>query len=54
MRPEWFPIADIPFARMWTDDEFWFPHLLAQRPFRGDFAFAADQITLVRCDIQLL
>lgn len=47
MRPEWFSdgsdakseLPAIPFERMWADDVFWMPMLLANRPFvgRGDF-----------------
>jgi hypothetical protein len=39
MRPEWFPESDIPFAKMWLDDEHWFPLLLTNVPFRARFSF---------------
>ncbi|MBT3296008.1 MAG: 8-oxo-dGTP diphosphatase [Verrucomicrobia bacterium] len=40
--PEWFPIAGIPYDRMWADDPLWFPHLLDRRPFTGYFIFDDD------------
>ena len=40
--PEWFPIAGIPYDRMWADDPIWFPHLLDRRPFTGYFIFDDD------------
>ncbi|MCG8602005.1 MAG: NUDIX domain-containing protein, partial [Verrucomicrobiales bacterium] len=27
-RPEWFPISEIPFERMWADDQYWLPGML--------------------------
>lgn len=39
MRPEWFSFDKIPFAQMWSDDEYWFPYLLADKKFKGKFLF---------------
>lgn len=39
MRPQWFSVKDIPFSQMWSDDEFWFPLLLAGKKFKGEFLF---------------
>ena len=47
--PLWTPVDRIPFDQMWSDDILWFPHLLAQRPFVGQFIF--DDDTMV--DVQL-
>ncbi|EGD77603.1 7,8-dihydro-8-oxoguanine triphosphatase [Salpingoeca rosetta] len=46
MRPEWFDVASIPFDRMWADDRFWFPRLLAATPFTGYFLFRGEQTIL--------
>ncbi len=46
MRPQWFSTASegleklddmlpIPYDKMWADDVFWMPLLLADRPFIG-------------------
>lgn len=41
-QPEWFPVAAIPYERMWADDRHWFPHLLAGETFEGWFVFDGD------------
>lgn len=44
MRPQWFNISKIPFEKMWPDDRFWMPLLLAGKKFRGDFKFSEDKV----------
>lgn len=39
MRPEWFTHDNIPFHQMWSDDELWFPYMLADKKFKGKFHF---------------
>lgn len=39
MKPQWFLQSEIPFAQMWSDDEYWFPYLLRGELFRGAFLF---------------
>ena len=39
MAPEWFAIKDIPYGRMWQDDEFWLPQVLAGNKVYGRFTF---------------
>lgn len=39
MAPQWFKIADIPYAEMWQDDEFWLPQVLAGNKIHGQFTF---------------
>jgi 8-oxo-dGTP pyrophosphatase MutT (NUDIX family) len=39
MAPVWFSYADIPYDRMWQDDQFWYPEFLQGRRFRGEFYF---------------
>lgn len=43
MKPEWFPITEIPFSKMWTSDAYWFPLFLEGKEFRGNFHFDADE-----------
>ncbi|KAK7788961.1 hypothetical protein R5R35_007456 [Gryllus longicercus] len=45
MKPQWFSIQDVPFAKMWPDDEFWFPLFLKNEMFKGYF-FYKDQDTI--------
>jgi 8-oxo-dGTP diphosphatase len=42
--PRWTPLGAIPFARMWQDDEIWFPLMLAGRRFAGRFLFDGDRM----------
>ena len=43
-RPEWFPLDQIPFDRMWPDDRHWFPLMLAGQSFHGRFIFDGDRM----------
>ena len=42
--PMWFPVDEIPFDRMWQDDELWFPSLLDRRPFELRATFDDDRL----------
>lgn len=44
MRPQWFPLADIPYNHMWPDDKFWLPLLLAGKYFKGTVTIENDTI----------
>lgn len=37
MRPRWFLHGEIPFDKMWPDDPYWMPLLLAGKNFKGKF-----------------
>ena len=37
MRPEWFLHEAVPFDKMWPDDQYWIPLLLAGKNFAGTF-----------------
>ncbi len=39
MRPQWFEVKDIPYEKMWADDIFWLPLLIAGQKFKGEFVF---------------
>ena len=43
-RPFWAPLDRIPFDRMWADDRYWFPSMLAGRRFDGRFYFDGDEL----------
>jgi len=42
IRPEWFPVADLPLTRMWDDAKYWLPRVLAGERLRATFTYAAD------------
>ncbi|KAJ2445111.1 hypothetical protein GGF42_006104 [Coemansia sp. RSA 2424] len=48
MRPEWFGIHAMPFKSMWADDSLWWPYVLKDQKFVGQFWFKADQVTITR------
>ena len=46
MAPRWFPIADIPYDAMWSDDPRWLPRILAGEKLSAAFVFGPDDIVL--------
>ncbi|TCL39423.1 8-oxo-dGTP diphosphatase [Anaerospora hongkongensis] len=42
MKPEWFPVAAVPYATMWQDDIHWLPQVLQGEKIKGEVQFAAD------------
>ncbi len=46
MAPMWCALADIPFAQMWQDDQYWLPRVLAGEKVRAEFTFADDNETI--------
>ena len=40
--PLWFPLDQIPYEKMWQDDCYWMPLMIAGRKFRGYFLFDGD------------
>ncbi|MEM6883544.1 MAG: 8-oxo-dGTP diphosphatase [Verrucomicrobiota bacterium] len=40
----WQPLAEVPYDRMWQDDEFWFPHMVEGKYFKGYFTFDEDRM----------
>lgn len=37
MKPEWFKISQIPYKKMWVDDQYWLPLVLANKKVRARF-----------------
>ena len=46
MKPQWFNVAEIPFAEMWPDDQYWFPLFLSKKKFIGKFIFKDVNVIL--------
>ena len=46
MSPKWFEIDDIPYKKMWPDDQYWLPLLLADKKFKGKFMFGPGDVVL--------
>jgi 8-oxo-dGTP diphosphatase len=52
MRPCWHPVDAAPFDRMWDDNRYWLPRILAGEVLTAQFTFAADNETV--CDAQFV
>ena len=46
IRPQWFPVAALPFDRMWDDAPRWLPRVLAGERLRAVFTYADDNQTV--------
>lgn len=46
MKPQWFPVDEIPFNEMWPDDIHWIPLFLAGKKFKGAFLFGESDVIL--------
>ncbi len=42
--PVWTPLEEIPYHRMWEDDQYWLPLLLNNQNFLGRFIFEGEQL----------
>jgi len=42
--PLWTDLDKIPYNRMWADDRYWIPLMLARTPFTGWFLFDEDRM----------
>jgi 8-oxo-dGTP diphosphatase len=42
IRPLWFPVADLPYDRMWEDARQWLPRVLAGERLAATFSYAPD------------
>jgi 8-oxo-dGTP pyrophosphatase MutT (NUDIX family) len=51
MRPKWWDVEDLPFERMWPDDEIWYPLFLSDRRFAGTVHFT-NTTTIVKHDVR--
>lgn len=46
MNPEWFPVSEIPFDKMWPDDIFWLPKVIKGDFIKSEFTFGEGDIIL--------
>jgi len=49
-KPLWTNLDAIPYERMWADDEFWLPQMIAGQKFSGQFIFDGDHMLDHRLD----
>ena len=53
MRPQWFKVADIPYADCWADDEYWLPLLIAGKKFAAE-VWLNDKNEVIKADVKEL
>ncbi len=46
MRPQWYPVTEIPFKDMWPDDIFWLPKVLNGELIKAAFTFGEKDAIL--------
>jgi len=51
IRPQWFPVAALPFDQMWDDAPRWLPRVLAGERLRATFSYADDNETVTAATI---
>lgn len=44
MKPYWYQQNQIPFEKMWADDQYWLPQILKGKIIIGDFLFENDKL----------
>jgi len=42
MKPDWFQVTEIPYEKMWADDQYWLPRALLGEKLQGKVWFNAD------------
>jgi mutator protein MutT len=52
MKPEWFPISDIPYEKMWSDDIYWLPKVVAGKYVKASFYFTGEGESLDEHSVQ--
>ena len=52
MAPAWFPISEIPYDRMWNDDQYWLPLVLSGKRIEAAFSFAEDNETVAAWSLE--
>jgi ADP-ribose pyrophosphatase YjhB (NUDIX family) len=50
MHPQWFLHEDIPFEKMWADDEYWLPRALKGEKFLGKVWFQKDGTSIEKME----
>lgn len=53
IKPEWFTVDNIPYAKMWTDDEHWLPQVLDGQTIEARFKYN-DNFEIVEFHVDIL
>lgn len=52
MKPQWYKHKEIPFDKMWQDDYYWLPNVLAGKRIEGEFHFNEDGSGFEKFDVR--
>ena len=53
MRPEWFPVSEIPYHLMWEDRRYFLPLALDGQEMRALFTYQADNASVDRVKLEV-
>lgn len=42
IEPDWYPVDQIPFARMWDENRVWLPHVVRGERVEAQVTYGAD------------
>mgnify|MGYP001806601676 FL=1 len=54
MAPQWIDINKIPYDKMWIDDRFWLPKVLAGEKIEAKFVFGNDDQKILEMEVKKL
>jgi 8-oxo-dGTP pyrophosphatase MutT (NUDIX family) len=54
LSPQWFYLHQLPFNQMWSDDQYWLPHVMNGKKVYGHFHFDQDQATILDYDLDII
>ncbi|MBI2984902.1 MAG: 8-oxo-dGTP diphosphatase [Candidatus Kerfeldbacteria bacterium] len=43
MKPQWFPVDQIPYAQMWSGDDQWLPYVISGQKFEAEMWFDGNE-----------
>ena len=46
MKPKWFFTKKLPYNKMWPDDIYWLPKVLAKKLLKAQFTFGKNDIVI--------
>jgi len=53
MSPKWFLKRDLPFSKMWSDDEYWLPAVLLGDRLKAEFVFGLQNEILAKSVVKI-
>lgn len=54
IQPRWFPVDALPLERMWDDERYWLPRVLAGERLRAVFTFDGSGTRVIAADVKVV